>query len=146
MSYHISKAQLELALGENTVDGLGDQSDASIDQIISFGSALVDSAIISAGYTPPVTVKGDEALAVDLIKMATVGAVVSMLWGRKGLKPPEALNVYGSTFNALFSGDLKIPGLDPNPRAAVGGVDFSSSDPTDIDGRPQVFGGLRKTY
>ena len=145
-TYHISQAELELALGANAVSGLADADTDTIDDLIEYGSALVDSALLNAGYTPPETTKADPTAAVKLLKMATIGAVVSLLWGRKGLKAPEGLNVFGATFNELYAGNLKIPGMDPSASGGVGGVDFSSSDASDPDGRPQIFGGLRRTY
>ncbi|MCH9836405.1 hypothetical protein K0U83_12120 [bacterium] len=146
MAYHISQTELETALGSNAVSGLADADTDTIDDLIEYGSALVDSALLNAGYTPPETTKADPSGAVKLLKMATVGAVVGLLWGRKGLKAPEGLNVFGATFNELYSGNLKIPGMDPSAADGVGGVDFSSSSTTDPDGRPQVFGVLRKVY
>ena len=148
MSYHLSDAELRTALGANAVTGLSDDNrdGMTVDQIITWGSALVDAAILNAGYTPPESDKCDNAEVQDLVKMATVGAIVAMLWGRKGLAPPESLNVFGSTFNELYAGNLRIPGLTPNARDAVGGVSFSSSDSRDPNGRPQIFGVLRKVY
>lgn len=146
MSYHISKTELETALGANAVAGLSDSSDATIDDLIEMASALVDSALLNAGYTPPETTKADPTEAVSLLKMATIGAVVDLLWGRKGLDAPKGLNVFGATFNELYAGNLKIPGMDPSASGGVGGVDFSDSSNTSADGRPQIFGKLRRVY
>ena len=146
MSYHISQTELENALGANAVAGLSDSSSATIDDLIEMASALVDSSLLNAGNTPPETTKADPSDAVKLLKMATIGAVVDLLWGRKGLAPPKGLNVFGATFNELYAGNLKIPGMDPSASGGVGGVDFSSSSTTDPNGRPQIFGVLRKVY
>jgi len=150
MSYHISEQELQTALGVNATDGLADSDADTIDLLIEMGSALVDSATLNAGYTPPKTTKADPTAAPKLIKMATIGAVSNMLWGRKGLTMPEGLNIFGSTFNALVTGELKIPGMDPSTLGGVGGNAFSSSDEGH---RPPVFtggssgnGGLRKVY
>ena len=144
MTYHISDQELRTALGDNVVEGLADADTATVDTIITMASALVDSATLNAGYTPPETSKGDESAAPPLIKMATIGAAANMLWGRKGLTVPEGLNVFGQTFQALYSGELKIPGMDPSTLGGVGGNSFSSSAEGD---RPPVFAPvLRRLY
>lgn len=146
MSYHVSTTEVERAIGANAEDALSDSDADTIDQVIQYASSLVDAALINAGYTPPATLKADPSAAVDLVKMATIGAVVAQLYGRKGIKPPESLNVFGATFNAIVDGTLTIPGMTPSAEKAVGRVDFTESDSTVSGSKPKIFGGLRSDY
>ena len=144
MSVHITEAELRIALGTNFSDAAkGTETDAIV-TIIGWGSALVDGALINAGYTPPSTSAGNESSAPNLVKMATIGAVATMMFGKNGLKLPAELNVFGNTFTALATGDLPIPDLTPNAANAVGGVAFTESDEDVSGSKPKVFGTLRE--
>ena len=85
MSYHVSTTELENAIGAAVENALNDATPAVVDQIITQASALVDAALDNAGYTPPSTTKADPSAAPDLVKMATIGAILLVSrWIPKG--------------------------------------------------------------
>ena len=147
MSYHVSYTEVDYAIGEAAAEALIDATDLIMDQLIQQASALVDSALNNAGYTPPGTSKGSESAAGHLVKMATIGALLPLLYGRKGLRPPEELySLYGGTLNNIADGTVPVPDLAPSAKGGVGGVKFSDSSSTSTTGRPRVFGDLRDDY
>lgn len=149
MSYHVSTTEVERAIGADAEAGLSDSDSNVIGQLIEYASSLVDAALINAGYTPPATGSASSntpSLAPDLVKMATIGALLPQLYGRKGIKVPEQLLIFGSVFERVADGSLPINGLTPDATKAVGRVDFSESTDGVTDAKPKVFGSLRDDY
>lgn len=138
MPAYIDEAYIENAIGVHVEEALSDASSEVRDQLIAAASAVAQSALLNAGYT----VDPDDVP--DLVRHATLAALLPMLYGRKGLRVPEELAIYGATFEAIREGHLPVPGLAPDAGDAVGGVEFSESDASVTGSKPKVFGGLRK--
>jgi len=139
MSEHINQAFVESMLGATTVDGLTDSTDANLTLYIQLASAKIDAGLLNAGYSSP-------SSASDFIKLATFGALLPMLYGRKGLTPPAAFLTEVQIANGIIAGTYPVPGMTPTASIAVGGVQFTDSSTTSTDGYPPIFRGLRKVY
>lgn len=138
MSAHIDYAYLELSLGADNVSALG--GTAVVNHVIAQASAMVDTALINAGYAVPDT-------APDAIKLATLGAALPLLKGiRRGLKVDDQVERHVvNMWRAIATGDVQIPGLTPTARDGIGGVVFSDSSAG--SGREPAFAGkLSKVF
>jgi hypothetical protein len=139
MSAHITAAYVRLTLGTDVVGALAGTT--ALSQFIAQASALVDTGLVNAGYDIPAT-------ANDTVKLCTLGALLPLLHGAKGLQiPPDLKEHVVGMWTALASGTIQIPGMTPTARTAVGGVSWSDTSTTSTDGRPSIFTGrLRKVY
>jgi len=144
VSYHVSESELQVALGANAETAF--KGSEAITNVISMASAMVDAYLLGKGYTPPGTSAGSEGAAVDLVKAATIGHAIYMLYGKQGLAVPEALGIYVDAIRLLQDRDTAIPGMTPSSKTGVGGTQFTSASKTSTTAKPQIFGDLRKQY
>ena len=126
-------------------DGSGYDSDA-LDQAILTASERVQSAALAAGYA-----LGDTTTS-EIVKEATLGQFLLLMYGRKERKPPAVHQTYVDMCEAIRSGLIPIPNETPVSQDAVGGVEFTSSDADDSTGiatgdtRVPVFKSLRNYW
>ena len=138
MSAHIDIEYLGHSLGADNVSAIG--SVDAINHIIGQASAMVDTALVNAGYAIPES-------APDAVKLATLGAALPLLKGlRRGLRVNDQLERHVvSMWRAIATGEVQVPGMVPAARDGVGGVVFSDSSAG--SGRASVFSGkLSKIY
>lgn len=145
MSTHIDKAYVENALGKRFTAAAADTttgatSSTVLTQLIQSASALVDSALRNAGYTPPTST------APDFVKTATLGALIPLVYSRDQIPIPEGYQVYVDAYNVIRTGEMPVPGLTPNARDAVGGVKFAEASTGVSGSRPRVYSKLRDYY
>jgi len=140
MSAHIDNTYVENAIGAAAWDAMCSSSAAVKTQLIASASSVVDAVLINAGYSPPT------ASAPDLVKTATLGALLPQVYGRRGLQVPDHLLVNVNVFEAIRRGDLPIPNLAPSTSEGTGGSKFSDSSSTTTDGRPRVFKDMRRVF
>jgi hypothetical protein len=144
MAEYVTKAYVDRALGKGLVSGLtGAATSATthsvVTQLIQSASAMVESALRNAGYTPP----GDSAP--DMVKTATLGALVPLMYSRKQAPIPDGYELFTDAFDSIRNGDIPVPGLSITAANAVGGSRWTDSSDT-TDGRPRIYGSLRKLY
>lgn len=143
MAAFIDATFIENAIGSAEYDAMTESTASIGTQLISQASALVASVLEGAGYSYGYT----SVTAPDLVKTATLGAILPMLYGRKQLQVPSGYHVHMNVFEKIRTGELAIPGVDPDDeRDAVGGVKFTDSSTTSTDGKPRIFGGLRSVF
>ena len=100
------------------------------------------AALENAGYTTDIT----SSTAPELVKSATLGALLPQLYAREGIKVPDQFAIHMNIFDRIYQGIMPIPELTPTARDAVGGVKFTDSSTTSTSGRPPVFRGLKDVY
>lgn len=94
--------------------------------------AKVRSAAAVSGYSL------GTASSNDFVRLLTLGQWYFFAGGlRKGLEIPPALAESIDMLEAVRSGEMPIPGLDPSSRDGVSGVKFSAT--TGTSGRVQYF-------
>lgn len=144
MATHIDASYVGVYIGEDARDELSG-SVANLTTMITDASAMVDSALTNAGYSPDDI---DSSDVPSLIKQATLGQVIRMLYRRKGLDVPTEFSELTSFLDAIYDGRLPIPELTPDASEAVGGTQFTNSSETADEGRPCIFanGKLRNYY
>jgi hypothetical protein len=132
MSAHITQAYWRHAVTTAVADGLA--SGSALTQYIAMASALVDTALVNAGYEVPTS-------ANDTVKLATLGAMLPLIYGgRAGIQVPEGLATQAvGLWKAMATGEVQIPGMTPTARDAVGGVKFTDSSTSSTSSRPVVF-------
>ena len=143
MSTHITTTYVNNAIGSSELTALmtSEGTSTALTQLIQAASSIVDSALSNSGYTPPTS------SAPDMVKAATLGALLPLLYSRKQIAIPEGYQVYLDSYSMIRDGRFPVPGLTPNSRDAVGGVSFSDSDSSVSDGgRPKVYDKLRENY
>lgn len=142
MVAYIDNQYVENAIGSAEYNACTASTASVQTQLIASASSLVASVLENAGYSSSLT----NASAPDIVKSATLGALLPMLYGRKGISVPEQFFIHMNALNGIRTGDLPITGMTPTARDAVGGVKFTDSSSTSTTGKPRIFGGLRKVY
>lgn len=106
------------------------------DQLVLSASDLVKAAALNAGYT-----LGDTTTS-QTVKTATFGAFLMLAYGRKDQPVPEQYATTVNLIEAIRTGAVPLPGVEPDGATAIGGADFTetSTSISSADGsRPQVF-------
>lgn len=138
---YIDETYIDNLCDTNVVDafftdiGAGAVNSTALTQAIATAASLVKSALRNAGYTPP----GDSDTIPEIVKTATFGAFVKIMYGRKQLEVPEQYADVVSLLERIRKGDEDIDGLSLDEAAAVGGVSFSDHSDTSTSGRPPIF-------
>ena len=96
-------------------------TEAYFTRMNELASAIIQSAAKNAGYEVGATTTD------DLVKMATMGQLLSMLYTRKGISVPAAWAPYVALRDDLINGQLPLA-ASPTVANSVGG--FSWSDQT----------------
>ena len=144
MSAYLNTTIIDAAIGTDTRLALTDNDPTTLSQLIALASSVVDAALSNAGHAVPLT----DAIA-DLpgvVHIATLGQFMILAYQRKGLEVPESARTATGILNAIAKGDVPIPGKTPEAQEAVGGGEFTDSDPDSEEGKPRIFGGLRTIY
>lgn len=122
-------------------DSNGDYSEAMFTLHVEAASALVASYAKGSGYAGAIAVESDGTASDDMIKSATLGALMRSAYGRpdKRLPEPEGLDRHTCmlSLEGLRTGDAPIPTADPDSAHAVGGFSFTESDPDADNSRPR---------
>ena len=139
MSAYITEGYVANAIGDDEQNAFAGGS--ALTQLIQASSALVDAALYNGGYSVPVG-----GTAPDIVMLATLGALLPMLYGRRGIAVPERFQLHTDLFDRLVSGEVPIPSLTPSDAGAVGGVEFTGSSTTVSGDKPQIFTDLRDLY
>lgn len=138
---HIDNTYVETMIGADVWDGLTDDTADVKTQLLSTATGYVDDALRMRGYAVP-------SSAGESVKSATLGALLPLAYGRKGLSVPEQLRIHINLFNRIA--DVKdgwVPdGLIPATDAGIGGVSFTESSASVSGAVPSVFGGLRSVF
>lgn len=142
MSQYITWDYVGTKLGAAKRNALCDTSTATLSLIISEASAIVESALQSAGHSTVPT----SGAAGDMVKRAVFGQLLPELYGRKGLDVPDNYLKAIEFSEKIVSGEWPIPNTDPTARDAVGGVKFSGSSTTVEGDKPQIWSNLRDEY
>lgn len=138
MSSHITTTYVEHVVGTAVLSGLIDST--ALATLILAASAKVDMALTNAGYPIPTS-------ANDSVQLATMGALLPVLYGRKGLSVPEEFLAEVRLWQGIATGEVALPNMEPSVRAAVGGHTWSDQSDTSSNGRPPVFyGKLRSVF
>lgn len=114
---------------DNTVAGY---SATYFTALNTFASAIVQSAAKNAGYELGATTTD------DVVKMATLGQVIAMVYGRKGLPIPSLWQPFVDMRNELLNGNLPLV-AEPETITGVGGFTWSDQSETATDAKPQIF-------
>lgn len=132
MSTHVTVTYLNHMIGTATVSAIATGS--ALTTHIKAASALVDTALVNAGYSIP-------SSANDTIKLATLEMLVQTLHGlRKGISlPADLTKKFDGLTAGIASGKIQVPNMTPDAQDAVGGVKFA--DQTADNGIPSVFQG-----
>lgn len=138
---YIDSAYVGHAIGDARRDSLC-ASAAALTQLLESATAKVRAAILHSGYSPPSVA---ELATLDnsgpLLKTATLGALLPMLYGRQGQEVPSQFQGEVGIWNALASGALPLEDLAPQSGDGVGGSRTKSASSVDSDPAP-VFGDL----
>ena len=110
----------------------------ALTQLILSASSLVDAALSNGGYATPVG-----GTVPEVVKLATMGALVPLLYARRGTPVPEQYIVHMRVLNDIAKGNIPIPELTPTAQDGVGGVVFTESSSSVTGSVVQVYGGLR---
>jgi hypothetical protein len=129
-------------------------TDAVLVQMIEAASGLVDALITGLGYTPPSDIDDVTTSTKQLIQLAVFGAMLPMLYGRKGLEVPDTYQAAIAAYERLQEtpGDadgppIELPGLALDVESAVGGVVRPTvSTSVDVNAPAPVFNTLRTLY
>lgn len=116
---------------------IGDASinSAALTQAIATAESVVKSALANAGYSVP----GAADTPPEIVKTATFGVFIKIMYGRKQLEVPEQYADVVNLVERIRSGDVTISELAVTGTTAVGGVDFSESATGVTDSRVPVF-------
>lgn len=143
MAAYIDETYVENAIGADEQTAMATGS--ALTQLISAASATVAAVFFKAGHT--------SITATDFVKVCTMGALLPMLYSRKGIAIPDDFKMaYVGPLEFLIDsvgkGNIPDPGQTVTARDAIGGSKFTISDPdsTDTDARPNVFNGLRSVF
>lgn len=129
-------------------------TDAVLVQMIEAASGLVDALITGLGYTPPSDIDDVTTSTKQLIQLAVFGAMLPMLYGRKGLEVPDTYQAAIAAYERLQETPddddgppIELPGLVLDTEAAVGGIIRPTvSTSVDRNAPEKVYGTLRTVY
>lgn len=138
---HITGTEVGYSIGSTEWAQLTDSDASTQTHLLALATSIVDAALKKRGYTPPTS-------AGNLVKTATLGALLPMLYGRKGLAVPEQLQVHIAVFNKIADDKDGLPPDDlvPAADAGIGGVEFTESSTSVSGAKTKVFGNLRGTF
>jgi hypothetical protein len=109
---------------------------ASFNQFEAMARMKVRAAGAMAGYSLPNTDAGTSSQ----LQALALGQFVLLSFGtRKGLTISPFIADQINMLEMVRSGDMPLLDYTPNVRDAIGGVQFTSVDEDDPDGRPQRF-------
>ena len=138
---YIDSAYVGHAIGDARRDSLC-PSAAALTQLMESATAKVRAAILHSGYSPPSVA---ELATLDnsgpLLKLATLGALLPMLYGRQGQEVPPQFNGEVGTWGNLAAGSLPLEDLAPQSGDGVGGSRTKTASTVDSDPDP-VFANL----
>ena len=105
----------------------------SVTTVIDAAQSIVEAALRNAGYTPPTTTANND------LKLATLGQFLRLAYSRpsKTLELPEAYDGIVAMAQAIAVGDFEPKGLTVDQLGAVGGAEFTESDPDVTDAKTQ---------
>lgn len=138
MAEYIDAEYVGAFVGNRERDKLSDSSLKILRTLITSASAAVASALENSGHTIPAD--GEEVP--EVVKRATIGALIPTLYGRKSLDVPENYFREVNLIEQIRVGDMPIPELRTSKLHGVGGVSFTNSSKQ--CGRPPVFKDVRK--
>lgn len=143
MATHIDSTYVDYFIGSTERSALSDADSNVMTQLITSASAMVDSVLQNSGHDPDEISAGSEP---EVVKLATLGALLPMLYGRKGLAVPEQFLTQVRLLEAIRVGEHTIPELTPDSGDGVGGAEFTDNSEDSTDGRPAVFNGVLRDY
>lgn len=129
---YIDSTYVDNAIGSGVRAAYVDST--ALTQLINAASAVVKSAAKNSGHA-----LGDTT-SDDLVKLATFGVMLPMLYGVKGSKVPDQFLVAVNIADSVITGKLPLLETTPSAETAVGGNSFTESDATATDSVPQIFG------
>lgn len=102
--------------------------------LIGAAQSKVEAALRFAGYEIPATTTNND------LKLAVLGQFLPLAYARpsKGLEVPEEYDSFVALADDIRAGELQPKGLTPSAIGAVGGIEFTESDP-DVDGASTQF-------
>lgn len=144
MAAYIDTADVDAVIGSAERQALFDDtgvrdgsnySSTLFDRQVELASSIVRGAVISGTGTDP-----GESTTNDLIKSATIGALLQMAYERRKLEPPEALLAFlGGLPEAIRSGQIEIPGFAIDEGNGPGGSVWTSDATSSTGVRQPVF-------
>ena len=150
MATYIDTTYIGNAIGAGVLTQLftdeGSYVAAAVTQAIASASERTKSAGTAAGYSMSSTTTTD-----PLVQDATLGQFIALAYARKGLEVPAAYQHWLYLADGIMAGKIVLTGT-PSANMTVGGVDWTSSDPSDDAGvasgdvRPPVFKTLRNDW
>ncbi len=130
---YIDSTYITNRIGASLMNALAESDSARISAWCDDATALVQSALEHAGYASP-SAPGDD------VKLATFGQwLIAANALRIGVDIPAQWYAAVMLLDRIRKGEHKPIGLTPNTTGAVGGSEFSESDPTVAGNRAPVF-------
>jgi len=137
----LDEAFIEAMISDEVQEALyGDDSgDVFLSAHTAAADALVTSALLNAGYGEPTLAANPKSFA--LVRLAAFGEFIALAYGRKQLEVPDEYSSAVKLRKQIQDGDLPMPDMQPSAPTAVGGVDFTESDPSveSDEVAPQIF-------
>lgn len=139
---HVTGTEVGYAIGATEWAQMTDSDSSIQSQLLNQATSIMNDSLTKRGYAAPSSNAGND------IKAGTIGILIPMLWGRKGLQYPEGLQIYVDIFKNIadVKNGMPLEGLEPSPDAGIGGVEFTESSTSVSDSKPKVFGGLRTIF
>jgi hypothetical protein len=117
-----------------TDDAAGSSYDSTeFDRVVELASAACRVAGKHAGYTLGTSSTDDS------VKLVTLGAFLTMAYGRKGQSVPVALTWLTNLLEGLRLGEYPLTETDPDPDHARGGNQFTESTSGVTGSSPSIY-------
>lgn len=144
MSAYLATSDVDALIGANERQALFSDDNTVAGYSVTYftslnekASAVIQSAAKNAGYTLGATTTD------DLVKLCTLGQIIAMAYGRKGLLVPSQWQYIVDMRTDLINGNLPLS-MSPDAADAVGGLQWSDqTSTTGNGGRVQIFSRLK---